>query len=51
MTLTTSMGIKETHTGLICRAETVNMPFNLGTVFWDGMDCLRMLTQASSTLV
>ena len=37
--VTASLGIKETYTGKACEAKTFNLPFNLGTVTWDGLDC------------
>merc|ERR1711877_42116 len=37
--LTASLGIKETYTGKACEAKTFNLPLNLGTVSWGGLDC------------
>merc|ERR1712000_747657 len=37
--VTASLGIKETYTGKACEAKTFNLPLNLGTVTWGGLDC------------
>jgi len=37
--MTASLGIKVTFTGNICEAKTFNLPLNLGSVSWAGMDC------------
>merc|ERR1712029_1078416 len=31
--------IKETYTGKACEAKTFNLPLNIGTVSWGGLDC------------
>merc|ERR1712032_1673638 len=33
------IGIQETFTGKACEAKTFNLPLNLGTVSWGGLDC------------
>merc|ERR1712224_695871 len=39
MKVTAGLGIKETYTGKACEAKTFNLPLNIGTVSWGGLDC------------